>query len=61
MYVGRQVWIFKEGPFPGSEESDNKEVKNVNSQKYPSNRSQDTPKKLHFSSSNLVLIVERLN
>ena len=50
---------FQEGPFPGSGESDNKEMKNVNSQKRPSKRCQDTPKKLHFSSSNLSLIIDR--
>ena len=35
------------------------EVKNVNSEKYPSNRSQDTHSKLHSSSSDLALIIDR--
>ena len=35
------------------------EVKNVNSQKYPSNRSQDTQSKLHSSSSDLALIIDQ--
>ena len=35
------------------------EVKNVNSQKYPSHTSQDTQKKLHSSSSNFALIIDR--
>jgi len=34
-------------------------VKNVNSQKYPSDTSQDTQKKLRSSSSNFVLITDR--
>jgi len=34
-------------------------VKNVNSQKYPSHKSQETQKKLHFSSSNSASNIDR--
>jgi hypothetical protein len=35
------------------------EAKNVNYQKYPCNRMQDTQNKLHSSDSNLALIIDR--
>jgi hypothetical protein len=49
---------FQEGPLAGSGGSENNEVKNVNSQKYLFKRSQDTPKNLNFSSSNVSLITD---